>query len=233
MEEGTKGTKRKQSGKGGDKGGRPRKDGSRKKSLLDRCTEQKGFVRMLLKDLRLIEKGEPGKELLTGGRLLPDGETHNYYYSGRTISQQKDPIKSAKPSSIFGTNAYQVFGFYRYFQEKFPDWDQKEDVNTIFLNEWHQTFVHGKGLHTKHSCEKKMCCSHISIGTRIENEEDKHWAYWVHHPKYGKRFSSWIELPENVDILEESHSHIEKLEEKKEPKEGESQKIEVVVELSD
>lgn len=49
-----------------------------------------------------------------------------------------------------------------------------------------------RGDHTRHRCPNEWCCRpcHLQIGTRKENEEDKHFHHFLRNPENGvaKRF---------------------------------------------
>lgn len=162
---------------------------------MQKIGESDDTAKNTLLDLADMCAGKKGSRVILGS-LRPrtlNGVEHEVYCN-------KEGNEAAQ---IFSVQAYQVIAFYRHAVTNFPELI-KNPTSKAFKAAWDQIFKNGSGLHCRHLCQfegsSAKCTKCVIIGTRKENEEDKHWHYFYYHPQYGTRFREWLAKPENEDI---------------------------------
>lgn len=159
------------------------------------------FAEAIVKDMDLLLNGGVAINTLKKGRIITENGHAFYCNSEGEVSGQ-----------IHSSNAYQVITYFRKVRESRPDLWAAPTAQGL-LDFWESIFKDGKGDHVRHLCSatKKgvQCVLHTCIGTRVLNEEDKHWAYFLYHPNanIAAKFRDLCQTDE--DFGREVQNHVE------------------------
>lgn len=94
-----------------------------------------------------------------------------------------------RATSIMSTAPYRVSMVWSVYSDNF-DWGSKEKRQST--KDQLDTILTKTGDHSRHLCGIDWCCNprHIQAGSRVDNEIDKHFHYFLNHPdpSVSKRF---------------------------------------------